>query len=290
MRRGLLFLVLVVVAGMASWLLGSRAGWLSTQVSAPVTQAGHVAERPRGTAVVAPPPQASVTGNRRSTAQSTADASVGGVKLGHEASVKGGADPRGGSPRSAYDVARLFWRVPTSVTVEKLFASSFLNACGTSPDPAEIEALDVIVRSNVATISDYLKKSVGARHGAAFALLDQGKLTELRLSDLSPAVSARIMSEIGVDLSEEARGHAIKSKLASYARAEMPDTATVLVTDKSVFVASKMQLKEYDDPADFQKFLRGSFLGDCLAFFVNRSRLSVDAAGDCMSAFEAMAQ
>lgn len=185
------------------------------------------------------------------------------------------------------------------VSSERLFASRFLNPGEGDPELAEFDALDAIVKPNVAAIEEHLKKSAEARHGVAFDLLEQGRMRELQLSDLSPELATKMLREVDAELTradgegganEAWRQRAIASKLQEHARSAVPDAVTVLQSDGKVFVATKAQLQGFVDPVELQASLRGAFLNQCLSFFVARGRLASDDAATCAAAFAAMAR
>lgn len=297
MRRTLVPL-LVVCAGLAAW-------WMTSRSSASAPRTPTQAERPHAeeaaqpaSAGLAPADAAPVQGQQpegRSAIDSgTAESLRGGVAAG-----AAGRRLRGHVPRSANEVARLFWNAPLKVSSERLFASRFLNPGEGDPELAEFDALDAIVKPNVAAIEEHLKKSAEARHGVAFDLLEQGRMRELQLSDLSPELATKMLREVDAELTradgegganEAWRQRAIASKLQEHARSAVPDAVTVLQSDGKVFVATKAQLQGFVDPVELQASLRGAFLNQCLSFFVARGRLASDDAATCAAAFAAMAR
>lgn len=297
MRR-ILVPMLVVCAGLFAW-------WMTSRNSAAPKRASTQAVRPNGegapravSAGQAPtdaaPEQERQPEEATASDSRSAESPRGGVPAG-----AAGRSFRGHAPRSAHEVALLFWKAPLAVSSERLFASRFLDAAAGQPEQDEFDALDAIVKTNVAAIEGQLKKSAEARHGVAFDLLEQGRLRELQLADLTPEVAANVLREVdaelareasGGDASEDRRQRAIASKLQEHARSAVPDAATVLLSDGKVFVATKAQLQGHIDPVEFQASLRATFLNQCLSFFVARGRLASDDAATCAAAFEAMAR
>lgn len=297
MRR-ILVPLLVVFAGLAAWLMSSRSSVAPSRTPTSAARPHAEGAEHAASAGLAPttavPVQELQPDGRTAIDSGNAESQRGGV-----AAAKAGRSLRGHVPRSANEVALLFWNAPLKVSGERLFASRFLNPADGEPDQAEFDALDAIVEPNVAAIADQLKKSAEARHGVAFDLLEQGRMRELKLTDLTPELATKILREVDAELTRTAgedganearRQQAINSKLVEHLQSAVPDAVTVLQSGGKVFVATKAQLPGLVDPVEFHASLRGAFLNQCLAFFVERGRLGPDDAARCAAAFEAMAR
>lgn len=297
MRR-ILVPLLVVFAGLVAWLMGSRSSVAPSRTPTSAVRPHAEGAEQAASAGLAPttavPVQELQPDARTAIDSGSAESQRGGV-----AAAKAGRGFRGHAPRSANEVALLFWKAPLAVSGERLFASRFLNPADGNPDQAEFDALDALVMRNVAAIEEQLKKSAEARHGVAFDLLEQGRLRELQLSDLSPELATKVRREVDSELARTAgegganearRQQAVNSKLVEHLKSAVPDAVTVLQSDGKVFVATKAQLPGLVDPIEFRASLRGAFLNQCLAFFVARGRLGPDEAARCAGAFEAMAR